>query len=85
MGFFYFREMLTSLSLHTIKGIPEKGIKFHQRKKLLNISLHSEAVCLYNYHSDVKVLSVCFGGFLGSMCEGTSAPPCELNVNKPTS
>lgn len=56
----------------------------------LNIKLQQDFFffffsCLYNYHSGVKVLSCQFGGFLASMCEGTSPPPCELTVNKPTS
>lgn len=37
---------------------------------------------LYNYHSDVKLLSCQFWGCLASMCEATSPPPCELAVKK---
>lgn len=41
---------------------------------------------MYNYRSDVKVLSCQLWGCLASMCEATSPPPCELTektVNKP--
>lgn len=85
---FFFVSLKDCCVWHFRAPIPGAARQQHFWQNHLNIYLNSKLqqdsnffFCLYNYHSDVKLLSCRFWGSLASMCEGTSPPHCEKTLS----